>query len=843
MIWKWLFTLLLNAFVLLLVMLLHYRPADTWLAAYLPDKLQTLPALGKFFDPFQGFWANAEGSRALKNRTLHIEGLQANVRILFDDRLVPHIFADNDHDLYFAQGYVTAMYRLWQMDFQTRAAAGRLSEIVGERALEFDRFQRRIGMVYAAEQALEAHRQDSVSRMIVEAYSAGVNAYIQQLSPAQLPFEYKLLDYTPEPWTPLKTALLLKYMAFDLSAKGNSDHALSQALAAYGKATIDTVFGNRPFRENPVIPEDATLSFKALAIAKPKSADSAYMQVARQLIRHKANQLSLGWSAEEIPLGSNNWAVASSKTASKKPILANDPHLQLRLPSIWYEVQLHAPGCNVYGVSLPGAPGVVIGFNDSIAWGVTNSYVDVLDFYRVEFKDDSLQAYRFNDQWYPTQMRQEYIYIRGKQEPIVEQVPYTLWGPVPYTDTPLATQFGLSVPRHHAIRWVAHEPSLEVKTFYQLNRAHNYEAFVDALRYFACPSQNFVYADLSGNIALWVNGRHPLRWYEQGKFLMPGSDSTFAWKAYIPFEQNPHVVNPRQGFVSSANQHSVSARQYPYYLGWDYISADRALRINEVLAGLRRASVEDMRSLQNDELNVLAREVLPRMLTPLRRLPLEEDYAKAFQLLESWNYENSAESIAATIFEVWWQELSHNIWYDDFPPPMRMPKLETTLQLVLQDTTSHWFDDKNTLEKEGYEQMVVRAFEQTMRQLSQRHGPLSEQWQWWRHKATRIEHLALIPGLGTEPLKIGGGSRMVNATGSTHGPSWRMIVQLGSPIQAYGIYPGGQSGNPGSPYYNNMIEMWRTGSLANLLFLQRAEDMSDNRQLFELLLQKDSENK
>ncbi|NIK74555.1 penicillin amidase [Thermonema lapsum] len=830
---RWIFTLILNFLTFALVYSLHHRLSEVpLLKKHIPQELQTLPPIGKFFDPFKGFWANAEPPVASKKvQQLSLPGLHDEVSILFDDRLVPHIFAKNDHDLYYAQGYVTAMHRLWQMDFQTRAAAGRLSEIVGERALDFDRFQRRIGMVYAAEKALEAHMADSVCRMVMEAYTEGVNAYIAQIDEGSLPLEYKILDYKPEAWSPLKTALLLKYMAFDLSANGSSDYSLSYALAQYGKATIDSVFSNRPYREVPVIPEDTPLDFKPLPVPKqPKDIDSVLSGMAQLLVKTGTTQ------EKNYPKGSNNWAISGKKSVTGRPLLANDPHLQLRLPSIWYEVQLHAPGCNVYGVSLPGAPGVVIGFNERIAWGVTNSYADVLDLYRIEFKDKTYKEYRFNGQWKAVEMRKEVIQLRNG-ESVVEEVPYTVWGPVAVTKRPLPN-LGLQLPPAHAIKWVAHEPSVELKTFYLLNRATNYDDFVKALEYFACPSQNFVYADSENNIALWVNGRHPLRWKEQGKFILPGTDSSYAWQGYLPHAHNPHVLNPKRGFVSSANQHSVSEKQYPYYLGWDYVSADRGLRINEVLSGLRRASFEDMRSLQNDELNVLAREVLPFLLARLRGSKLKGNYQKAFELLENWNFENNAQSIAATIFEEWWDNFTRSIWYDDFPAPMRYPELEMTLRLAVIDTTARWFDDRQTIEVEDYRAIAIRSFQQTIDQLQNKYGNIGEDWQWWKHKNTHIDHLAKIPGFGTGPLEIGGGSRMVNATGSTHGPSWRMVVQLGEVVQAWGIYPGGQSGNPGSPFYDNMIETWRVGSLATLLFLSRPEEIAENRLLYQLKLSK-----
>ncbi|MCH9008453.1 penicillin acylase family protein, partial [candidate division KSB1 bacterium] len=340
----------------------------------LNNRIGLLPPLGKFLDPFHGFWQNAETANTPVEKQLTLPDLDAPITILYDDRSVPHIFAENDHDLYFAQGYLTARDRLWQMGFQTRAAAGRLSEVLGRRTLAYDRFQRRIGMTYGARNALKAMAADSVVRRIIHAYTAGVNAYIQTLTPETYPVEYKILDYAPEEWTPLKCALLLKYMAWMLTGR-STDLKITNTLARFGAAVVHDLFPEYPENMDAVIPAGTPWRFDPVKVEKP---DSGFLpravRAGLQFEPHSGN-------------GSNNWVVSGKKTISGFPLLANDPHLGLSLPSIWYEVQLINPSVNVYGVSLPGVPNVIVGFNEKIAWGVTNAGADVMDWYEIKFQD------------------------------------------------------------------------------------------------------------------------------------------------------------------------------------------------------------------------------------------------------------------------------------------------------------------------------------------------------------------------------------------------------------------------------------------------------------------------
>ena len=346
----------------------------------------SVPAFAPLLSPFVGFWQNAETDTA-EDEELTLGGTSEPVTVIFDDLAIPHVFAQNDRDAYFAQGYLTARDRLWQMEFQTHAAAGRVSEIVGDRALELDRYNRRLGMGFGAEKSVKAMLADPRSRESVEAYTAGINAYIRKLKPADYPLEYKLLGYAPEPWEPIKCAYFLKYMSGVL-ALGADDLNMSNVLAKIGPAATKELFPDYPFHEDPIIPVGTKWDFKPVRIPKVPT-DS------RPII----DPITMNWPEHDPAIGSNNWAVSAQKSASGYPILANDPHLTLSLPSIWYQMQLVTPTMNVYGATMPGAPGVIIGFNKRIAWGVTNVGADVLDFYKIKFKDNAHREYWHDNQW------------------------------------------------------------------------------------------------------------------------------------------------------------------------------------------------------------------------------------------------------------------------------------------------------------------------------------------------------------------------------------------------------------------------------------------------------------
>ncbi len=680
-------------------------------------KFGDVPPLLKFLNPFTGFWQNAEGSNTEATRRIGLKGTKDSVDIAFDDRMIPHIFAKNDHDVYYAQGYVTAMHRLWQMDFQTRYAAGRLCEVVGKKAIELDRYQRRMGMVYGAENSLKGMMADPQSREMILAYTEGINDYIHSLNSAKLPIEYKILDFKPEDWTPIKCALLLKQMSAVLAMRSDEFY-MSNILKKFGPEVTSNLFPDYPVKEDPIIPAGTKWDFKPLPVPKiPVS----YNQMMPGSVRTKE---------KEEGIGSNNWALSGEKTASGYPILANDPHLNLTLPSIWYQIQLHAPGLNTYGVSLPGAPGIIIGFNQHIAWGVTNVAADILDFYQIKFKDQTHQAYWYNNQWKKTTPRLEVIKIRdGKTE--VDTVIYTHHGPVVYFQKPQKLAMADNVPLGNALRWIAHDSSNELKTFYDLNRGKNYADYRKALTYFTAPAQNFIFASADNDIAITPNGHFPLKWKDQGKFILDGSDPQNDWQGWIPASQNPTVKNPPRHFVSSANQSSTD-QTYPYYINWEFDGYERGKHINDRLKVMTKATADSIRIMQSDSYSVFAENILPLILPKIDPGKLNATQKEALNTVVKWNKYFNANEVAASVFELWTKRLFYDIWDDEFTVasvPMRYPSRDRTVELITKDPGSKWFDNVNTTKKETLGDLVNESFKYACDSLERKYGPIGKDWQ------------------------------------------------------------------------------------------------------------------
>lgn len=780
--------------------------------------LGPVPALGPFFSPFTGFWQNAEKPVNTPPSDIKLQGLKGEVTVQYDDNHVPHIFADNDEDLYFAQGYVLAKDRLWQMDFYSRVAAGRLSEALGPLALEFDQYNRRLQLPEGAEKVLEVCLKDPISKMITESYAAGVNAYISQLTYKDLAIEYKLLGYQPEPWTPLKTALVEQVMKKDMNGRSD-DYRMSNMLAKYGKEVMDDLFPNYPSEESPVIPSGTKWDFKPLAVPKIPELMQATL----------AAHLNL--ESENPGIGSNNWAVHGSRTATGLPILANDPHLGLTLPSIWYQVQLVSPTVNVYGVCVPGWPGVGIGFNKDAAWGITNVGSDVFDLYQIKFKDKTQKEYWYNNGWKPTIVKVETYAVKGLPEAVKDTVYYTHHGAVLYNEG--KKSFSKEIPVGHAARWSGLFTGNSLLALYHGNRAKNYDEYRVFLSNLEAPGFNVVFANNQNEIGITAQGKYPLKWKGQGKYIMDGSNPANDWQGWVPNDQNPNVRNPPRGFVSSANQFSAD-QTYPYYLGWKFAPPYRGLRINERLANMQKATADSLRLMQNDNFNLEARQNLPDWLKIL-----ETDATvkanPAYLVLAKWNLKNDPDQVGATIFERWTRELRTAIWEDEFNTldekgtPMMYPTRDRTYQMIKNQPTAKWFDNVKTTNKaETLNDVVVGSFKATLDSLTLKHGPINpETWAWGKAKSTDIKHLvsALKP-FSRMDVPNGGGANIVNATTEDgKGPSWRMVVQLDKTWpKAYGLYPGGQSGSPGSPFYDNMIDKWAKGELNELVFLKSKDE-------------------
>ncbi len=562
----------------------------------------------------------------------------------------------------------------------------------------------------------------------------------------------------------------------------------------------------------PNTPENPYPKKAAVDLSIPATADSLYFTFKNDDVK------PIYENKPEKGIGSNNWAVGPSKTNSGRPILCNDPHLFLTLPAYYYEMQITTPSLNVYGTCFPGIPNILFGYNDSIAFGFTAAGRDVEDFYEIRFRDSTKHEYWFNGKWMEATKRIEPIEIKGEKT-LYDTIAYTVFGPVMYDRSfPADNQ----KDKYLAVRWTAHDPSNEAYMFYLLNHGKNYNDFAAAVKYLNCPGLNCVFASKSGDIAIWHQGEFAAKWKGQGDFIMPGTDSTYMWRGMIPQEENPHMKNPDRGFVSSANQ-LPAGPTYPYYMDGKAGPLFRGYIINRYLDSMQDISIDDMKKMQNDNYSTVA-EFAKKILLMTDENRLDSDEKKYFEMYRQWNNRKDAEAKGATVFHEWWQALRDTIWGDEFgrtTVAMAQPADHTLVESLLKDTTYSYIDNINTLQKETLQDVLVSSLEKATSILKKKEQ--EDKMEWWKGKDTRIGHLIEIPAFSRYHVQTGGGYDVINATTENSGPSWRMIVQLTDQAEAYGIYVGGQSGNPGSKYYDNFIDDWVAGRYYQLWMMKKKE--------------------
>ena len=773
----------------------------------LSHQLADIFPLGKMLDPFIGAVQNNEGADPAARR-MDIDGLQLHdsAAVYFDSRRVPHIYASSDNDLYKVQGYVTATLRLWQMDFLSYASAGRLSEIFSEGFLDYDRGQRRLGILEAARRSLAMIEKDTATDRALTAYTAGVNAYIRGLSYKNMPFEYKLLDYKPEPWTKLKTVLVMKYMAFTLSGY-EEDYSMTGMMLALGEDAFNKFYPDIAGPVSPMTPGNERSSEPIQRrIGRPGYLDYSFLSTRPVVQDHTYNP----------KLGSNSWAVSGKRTRSGHPILCSDPHLNLSLPAIWLEMQLSCPGMNVYGVSIPGTPAVVIGFNENIAWGLTNGADDARDWYKLRISPD-YTSYLIDGKWLKMDQHTEVI-MRRDRKPFYDTVYWTVQGPVVNTE---------SFSQHpelkdHALRWALHDPSDEFLTFMQLSRARDYKDYREALTHYSCPIQNFTFAGRDNTIAAVHQGRMPRKYPGEGKFILDGTRSDPVSRSYIPQDSLPAVVNPSCNYVFTANQPPADGA-YPYYYN-GYFSENRANRIRQVLEKDSLADVRSMEALQLDNINPFATAAISVLIAVLDTSRLAPDERNAVRLLRTWNGAYDASEERAGLFELWWRNVKNTVCetFRSYPFFTRLPDDYVLLDLIRDKPEDACFDRQATPGKETARDIADSAFREAWKLYSSMKSKGSVRWA--DNNAVNILHPTNIAALSRTGMPSAGYPEAVNAMSSGWGPSWRMVVELGDRPNAYGIYPGGQTGNVGSRRYDEFVNDWNKGHYYHLqFFMTRAE--------------------
>lgn len=738
-------------------------------------------------------WSEVSGEIA-------ISGLSAPVEIIRDEWGVPHIYAENEHDLFFAQGYVHAQDRLWQMEFNRRTGDGTLSAALGEALVDTDRYLRVFGMRRAAEEDWAI--LDDGLRAILQAYADGINAYIETHQ-GRLPLEFTILGVDPAPWTPVDVLAWGKLMCLTLGGTYDLEILRARIIAQLGEEAVQQLM--------PPYPDDAPL------IIPPEVQSYAWLRDARS---DKPDPLAVIFGERGPTWGSNNWVVHGSRTATGMPLLANDTHLSLSLPSIWYENGLHGGRFDEVGFTFPGMPLVVIGHNARIAWGVTSLSPDVEDLY-IERLNDPVEPtqYEFMGEWHDLQIVQETIEVKG-QAPVTLDVLFTRHGPI------INDIFGiLEDAEPTAFKWTASEGSTLIKSIALLNLATNWDEFRQAISFWDTPGQNFVYADMDGNIGYQVSGKIPIRAPgHQGAVPVPGWSGEYEWQGFIPFEELPYVLNPATGFIATANN-KVVGDDYPYLLAQDWSPGYRVRRITDLLATNEHVTLQDMQAIQAQIHSLPAETLRPYLLTVE---PETELQARALDEVKNWNLDFETDQVGASVYQVWnlfmvTDVLSDDLGIDILRHYRRYAPIHTPALIGwMAEPDNAWFDDVSTPEVETRDEMVRRSLVEAVDWLSEHYGANPDDWQWGRLHTVTLVHSPL----GQSPLKIIFNSKTIPARGDSftvdaasflfgssfkmiHGVSQRFIVDLSDLDNSLMINSTGQSGQAFHPHRTDMVSMWQ----------------------------------
>jgi penicillin amidase len=743
------------------------------------------------------FFLNHVKTAALPDYTkdVQIPGLTEEVTILRDSFAIPHIYAENEADLYRAVGFAMAQDRLWQMDLLRRVTKGRLSEILGEDQLNTDLLMRALRIQEKSEKVLAQSSPEIIAAL--ESFSAGVNFYMENYP---LPPEYRILNYKPEPWQPVHSINLIGYMSWDLTSGWSTEillHNLAQKISSEHIMHLIPDLKNHP---TPVFHQDVP------AIVPSEIILSANTELQKLGV--------------EIFSGSNNWAVSGKKSRTGKPLLANDMHLGLLAPGIWYQMHQVVEGTlNVTGVVLPGQPFVIGGHNDSIAWGITNVTVDDLDYYAETLNEDSTK-YLLDSEWKNLIIKEEIIKTKEGQE-IRETLKFTHRGPI-------VNRFNRPNETAISIRWIGNEMSDEIRSVYLLNRARNWEDFRDAVKSFKSVSQNFVYADAAGNIGMQSAAGVPIR-EGSGIEIYPGNTSRYDWTGLVPFEELPYEFNPERGYVSSANN-KTAPDDYPYYIGSLFSMPDRIDRIREMLEETDRHSTETFAQMHSDYKSKKAEKFTPLFVEAIETATdWNETRQEALNKLRNWNFVLSRESQAASIFEILYRKTAENLIKDDLPDSRIRPLMghriliENLMETLLNAENSPWVDDQNTPEVETWNDIVIRAFHETVNDLMQELGPDVESWNWEKlhtftmsHPLSAVKVLDKAFKLNRGPFGVPGSYHTVtpfsysynNLYHTNHGASQRHIFDPANWDASKTVIPTGTSGIPASKFYLNQTEMY-----------------------------------
>lgn len=760
-------------------------------------------------------WPTTEG-------TLAAPGLTAPVEVIRDRWGVPSLYAANEHDLFFAQGYVHAQDRLWQMEFNRRLGAGELASMLGPSLVPADKSLRALRIRAAAEADWQA--ADPATRKILEAYADGVNAFLKAQGNA-LPVEMTALGVKPAPWKPVDSLAWSKMLAFSLGQNQTQELMRAKLMAKIGAEGVGQIMPPYPGQERqPMIVSPEAGGYGA--------APTSALNTARKEALEKVGPLlSALFSETIVGVGSNNWVVHGSRTATGKPMLANDTHLELNMPSVWYENGLHGGRFQVAGFSLPGVPMVLIGQNQRIAWGISAMCGDSEDFFEVGPNE-------------PRQTIHESILVKGGKS-VSFDIAVTPHGPI------LNEGFDLKGMPPLALRWAALDPNRTLDALAGMNLAGDWPAFRKALSNWGAPTLNFVYADVDGNIGYQAAGLIPIRAAGlQGLVPVPVGGPERDWRGYIPFESMPTLLNPAAGFIVTANN-KVVGESYPYLISYDYADPYRAERISERLAALPKATREDMERLQGDVYSGLADTLRPFLLAVKAENPRQQ---KALDLVRDWDLEFKPGSPGATIYFAWYGELIPALYGDevgDLMNEFRLTAVNQTPRMVdwmKDDPKNPWFDDKTTPGKvETRDDVVKTAFVKAIAMLSEKLGDDPSQWQWGKlHKAIFTHQPfgnsgipPLVRMFNGNPVPVGGEAFSISSASAAFrrpfiarfGTTQRLVVDLSDLSRSRVVNSTGQSGLLFHRHRDDQIPLWRDHQYRELDFSREWVDKDAQEKL------------
>jgi len=753
--------------------------------------------------------------------TLQVNGVQAPVDVHWDPYGVPYIYANSEDDLYFTIGYLHAQDRLWQLTLAQLMAEGRFSEFLGDAFVEIDKHQRTLGIWKTAETIIEETTPSILTKL--ESYSNGINAYVEQ-NRESLPIEMTLLGVSPVEWTPTHSIAVGRLMAWNQNIQWKSEIAFALLGSEIGNSRVDQL-----------LPSEFRAGF-----SQSYTTDTQSIASVDQYFLETNNKLETIMQSKGVAIGSNAWAVNGSRTVSGQPILAGDPHMGLSMPGNWYELHATTPEFSITGATIPGAPFVLLGQNEHIAWSITNMMADDTDFYLIQNNPQNPEQYvadSSNGQavYEEYTWQQEIIKVKDSDD-VLFRIPHTKHGPIINNVHPDGENIGV---RPVAMRWVGHEISHELRSMYELNRAESLEEFIRGLQHFGAPVMNFIYADKEDNIARIGAGRLPAR-FEDATYFKEGWDPDEDWTEWIPYDRMPREINPESGYVANANN-SVVSETYPYYIGRFWASESRISRIRYLIEQNEQSNLNTMQRMQSDIYSEHAAALVEVLLPLLRNSGQGNEFETVLPYLENWDFQYRTNSTAATIFDLFFLNLSNRILERDIPDNLlegiyRQEDIPVRIVTKILTDGGSYFNIADEETEEFRLRTVRSAMAETIRELTEQLGPEPFAWRW-----ESLHTLTLRPPLLGEisdnpdspktlglivrnllsegPHPVPGHGMTINKSeyswtnpfAMTLGPSIRRIVDFSEPYRSLSVLPTGQSGNPLSANYGDQTDLWLDG--------------------------------